>query len=138
MTSLQQELNDSLQEFILTEQELYEMANLHPSDTGLPSEINSIFNGVSTYTQHGPRVKVRTSRGWIPIAVGKTVYLAVNMKFKDEDMKKINAAIDYVKQHKQSFINHWNGKITDKGLMEELFYNKKAKRIKDKPKVGAV
>lgn len=127
--SLYDEL-DKLETFELTEQELYEMANLHPIDTGLPSALNSIFDGKSKYPQHGARVKVETSRGWIPITVGKTVFLASRAKFKKEDSVKIEAAIQYIELHKQSFIDHWNGLITDKGLMDEVIDGKKVDRIK--------
>lgn len=105
---------------------LYEMANPHPQDTGLPSMLQSLYDGEHRVS-HGPRVKVETPNfGLVPIAINKKngkVELPESMKHKDfqkEDNKCINAAIKYIEQNKELFLKHWNGEITDKQLLNEL------------------
>lgn len=105
------------------EELLYEMANVDPQDSGLPSELQSLAKG-KTRVAHGPRVKVYTPNfGFIPIALGDKVELPNSMKHKDfqkEDMKNIKAAIKYIEQNKELFLKHWNGEITDKELLNTL------------------
>lgn len=109
---------------IKKEQLLFKTANLHPKDTGLSSELYALYNGKFEIKQDEAIVKVNTTRGLLPIEVGSRVLLSVNMRLKEDDQKRINEAIYYIKKHKQIFLDHWEGKITDKELMDKLFCQK--------------
>lgn len=116
-------------EFVLSEKELFETANLHPIDTGLPTTLYTLFNGINAINQQIPIIIIETSIGQLSIIIEDKIKLRKKYNLSTEDQIKVNEAIKYIEQHKQTFIDHWNGLITDKGLIDELFNSKIAKRI---------
>lgn len=118
-------------ELSLSEEELFETANLHPIDTGLPSTIYTTFNGKRIIKQKIPQIKVKTSIGLLLIIIEDTIKLEKNHNLNKEDQYKVNEAITYIKRHRQTFKDHWNGLITDRGLMDQLFNRKITKRSKN-------
>lgn len=134
MTNLYKDVKDNIKETEV----LFEMANIQPSRTGLSSEIFVTFNGKEEYSQHGPRVKVKTNIGRLPIVIdGDSVYLDSTIDkrhLKYEDRRKVNEAIVYIKDNKDVFIKHWNGLIDDGQLINTLTRRTKKKQ---REKVGA-
>lgn len=130
MTNLYKEVNTNLHE----QQELFEMANIQPWESGLKSEINVLFNGKKT-SGHQARVKVLLSDNatWFPVPVFKEPNKRLYNKLKQDDKLRVDEVIKYVTKHGELFQQHWNGDITD----YELFTALKLKK-KSKPKVGAV
>lgn len=117
-------LNKSkLEDEILNEELLWEMANIHPIESGLPSELQSLAKGKDRVS-HAARVKVMTPNfGWVSIQIEPEVKLPSSMQHKDfqkEDLKNINAAIKYIKKYKEVFLAHWNGEIEDSELHDVL------------------
>lgn len=111
----------------LTDEALYEMANIQPWESGLPSEIYCIFNGKNTIKQHASRIKVMTSKGWFPIPLDKEINTRAYNRLKKEDQYKVDAAVKYVNSHKELFIKHWNGEISDNELFKLLKLKSRAK-----------
>ena len=117
-------LNKSkLEDEILNEELLWEMANIHPIESGLPSELQSLAKGKDRVS-HAARVKVMTPNfGWVSIQIEPEVKLPSSMQhknFQNQDLKNIDAAIEYIKMNRDLFMKHWNGEITDKELLNSL------------------
>ena len=100
---------------------LFEMANIHPSDTGLKTSLHAMYNGKAEGLQHGPRVKVTTMKhGRLPIQLIPEVKLAVEKSLKQEDKDIVTEATSYISSNLQLFLDHWDGKITDYELISRL------------------
>lgn len=101
---------------------LFEMANIHPEETGIKAMLYSTFNGKSKF-KHGPRVKIETKNyGLISILLPD---LSLDKKYnlktmQNEDRKIINQAIKYLKGKENIFLAHWNGQIRDDQLHDIL------------------
>lgn len=107
----------------LIEKELYEMANIQPSRTGISSVLYATFNGKNEGFKRGARVKVRTNSGLIPIQLEPNVKIPPNVdisKLKNEDIIKIKEAVNYIASNIDLFLKHWNGEIDDADLILEL------------------
>lgn len=115
---------------IIEEDMLYKMANLHPIDTGLSSTLYSTFNGKEIFKTDIPIIKIEISIGLLPIKLNDIVEIDKKYKLNKDDKDKVDEAIQYINKYKKTFLEHWEGLITDKGLIDELFNGKKAKRIK--------
>ena len=100
---------------------IFEMANIHPNDTGLKTSLHAMYNGKAENLPHGPRVKVVTMQhGRVPIQLKPEVKLAVEKNLIKEDADIIKMAISYISSNLQMFLDHWDGKITDKELLNKL------------------
>lgn len=118
------DINEAMRNLKENEKELlWEMANPHPNDTGLPSMLQSLYDGKHRVS-HAARVKVDTPNfGLVPIQIDPEVKLPKSMQhknFQNQDLKNIDAAIEYIKMNRDLFMKHWNGEITDKELLNSL------------------
>jgi len=111
----------TVRDFMVKEGFLFEMANIHPKDTGLETSLHAMYNGAAEGLPHGPRVKVSTKgHGRVPIQLKPDVKLAVEKNLKKEDKDIVNAAISYISSNLTLFQDHWDGNITDKELLNSL------------------
>lgn len=110
-----------LTESSLENEYLFEMANVHPNVSGLKTSLHALGNGAAMGLPHGPRVKVTTNQhGMVPIQLRPEVKLAVTKSLRKEDTDIINVAISYISSNLQLFLDHWDGKIDDKELLNSL------------------
>ena len=114
---------DENEDEILNKELLWEMANITPRVTGLPSMIQSLAKGKDRVS-HAARVKVMTPNfGYVPIQIDPEVKLPNSMKHKDfqkQDNECINSAIKYIEKYKDVFLAHWNDEIEDDQLHDIL------------------
>ena len=107
-------------------EQLFEMANLQPRTTGLKTVLYSTFDDDEESYQHSsPRVKIKTiNAGRFPILLEPSVEPLNNNgeydRLKNEDLKIVDEAVEYVKENKESFLSHWYGRIGDEQLRKVL------------------
>ncbi len=63
----------------LIEKELYEMANIQPSRTGISSVLYATFNSKNEGFKHSARVKVRNNYRLIPVQLEPDVKIPPNV-----------------------------------------------------------
>lgn len=107
---------------------LYEMANIQPRTTGLNNQLYATFDG-KHLCNHGPRVKVRTNnfpKGF-PIIINRKTNIVYPLNKNNEydsleksDKIAIDKALDYIINHKEEFLAHWNALIGDEQLRKIL------------------
>lgn len=115
-------LEETTINFLNNENQLFEMANIHPEESGIKPMLYSTFNGKNKF-KHGPRVKVETiNLGLVSILLPDiTLDKKYNIKtIENEDKRLINEAIKYIKKNLNVFMNHWNGQIRDDELHDIL------------------
>ena len=107
-------------------EELFEMANIHPDESGIQSMLYATFDGAhEPHIPHWARVKVRTkNKGLFPILLDPIVQpLNKNGEYdslKAEDKELVDEAIEYIKKYRNVFLDHWNGKLKDYELHDIL------------------
>jgi hypothetical protein len=116
---------------------LFEMANLHKSESRLPVNIYFTCNGDSEITNHNAlRIKVQRNRGekvdpknLAPLVFHTTpgYETITDIKWvgrapKESEISKsdLNRIIRYVKKHWGIIVKHWCGEITDRELLLTL------------------
>lgn len=108
---------------ILNEKLLWEMANIDPDETGLPSVIQSLAKGQSRVS-HAARVKVYTPNfKWVPIQIDPEVKLPKSMEhknFQKEDLDCLKPALKYIEKNRDVFLAHWKDQIADYQLHKIL------------------
>lgn len=99
--------------------ELYEMANLWPNDTGLPIVIWVQEKG---YNRHGPRIKVMAKKGKMNIEQ------TISMTIEDEP-KVVGGQLSneyyrvvskWIRKNKENLILYWKQKISSVELFKRL------------------
>lgn len=117
-----EELSKTQNDIILHEEEmnLWEMANLRPSDTGIDNYIIWISSGEAV--QHGPRIKVVKSLRWdknnnatIPLT-GKPRIIG-DIGITQSEFSEI---IKWINLNKKTLMQFWNSELSTKEVLNML------------------
>lgn len=111
---------------------LYEMANIKKSRTGLPYDIWVDSAGSSRNIQHNsPRLKIDVDGELIPFSISEHPEMLVDKKIPHQ-----TDLIKFIQDNNEIFMKHWNGEIDDgqiinyltliykKGISREEAYNR--------------
>jgi hypothetical protein len=97
--------------------ELFEMANLHPKTTGLRQVV--WFSGDPVAKHHRPRGKVRVGDAFYPFSIDEPVEwlarAAPGMSAGD-----FTRLVSYVRLNRQVILDYWNGDIDTHGFIAGL------------------
>ena len=116
---------------------LFEMANLHKTDSKLPANVYFTCNGDVRITKHNAlRVKIQGDKGervnpdrLFPLVFHTTdnydeivdVKLTGKaLKASDLSKSEIDQIVSYVEQNWEIVVKHWCGELTDKQLLQLL------------------
>lgn len=106
--------------------DIFAMANLYPKRTGLPVIIWVDNLGKARKVEHNlPRVKVQNIPG--DKAVDDTFELSISIHPKilsgkcKLTTKQKKQVVDYISEHFQDFMDHWNQIIDEDDLKERLY-----------------
>lgn len=106
----------SLLKRVISEDLMFEMANVSKQDTGLPYDIWIDSNGKDRNVGHNsPRLKVDVDGDRIPVSISKDPKILV-----DKKIPKFNQVRDYIIKYLDVFIKHWNKEITDRQALNSL------------------
>lgn len=112
-----------MKRFIRNNENVFGMANLNPSKSGLPVIIWAEHDGVSRNNTHNePRVKVGKDKYWISISISENPkILAKSSNIKKSEMDKLEECIEYVARNHDIFLKHFND--TDFNFDDEDLFN---------------
>ena len=106
--------------------DLFEMANLRKSETGLPVNIY-VSSGGTVNERHGPRIKVMNSSS-DKFDVHSTVSVMLKKDIVDEDVigynkldsKVLNAVRQYINLNYDCLMGYWKDEISTTELVHKL------------------
>ena len=105
-----------LMENRLEDSNLYEMANINKSRTGLPYDIWVDSAGSSRIVKHNsPRLKIDVDGELIPFSISEHPEILVNKNISNQ-----NEEIKFIQDNNEIFIKHWNGEIDDGQIINYL------------------
>ena len=107
----------------LDEDMLFEMANISPKDSGVryPMWVDSV--GENRNNMHTlPRLKVQYKGQKIPVLLSDEPQIPESVQdvLGFSSFKDFNQVKEFIKQNKDLLLKHWNGKVTDKELLNTL------------------
>lgn len=105
----------------LETQDLFEMANLRQTSTGLPMVIWVSERG---YAQHRPRIKVATSHSHkidisnsVSVSITEPPEIMAGTGLSQTDLKLVQ---EYILLNKKALLEYWQGEIDTLELLEKL------------------
>ena len=117
-------LNQPLDDIVITEEELYEMARVQPKDSGLPY---MIFVSTRNYVKdrHGPRIKISNVIGTFSSTDNFVVYIdlvpsviAGKPKISNADLEDV---FDWVKLNRIPLLKFWGDQYeSDSDFYDDL------------------
>lgn len=102
------------------ENELFEMANLYPEDTGLPM---TIWVSPKGNARHDARVKVSRTHGAL-MTLDDLAVMSIRPEAKvilgDLSGKDERVVADWIEKNRTTLIAYWDGAIGTRKLMQDL------------------
>ena len=110
--------------FALSEDYLFEMANISADETGLSADIWVDQEGKNRKVSHRnvPRVKIKKNKTYIPISIEKhpRIVADISDKNKDKIYRDYRDVFDFVGNHYETLEKHFNKQLNDRQLFIEL------------------
>lgn len=107
---------DPFEDYMITEEELYEMARIQQANSGIPF-IMFASTKLSVNSRHGPRIKISNVKGTFSAIDNFVVtidhepqLIAGTCKFKKSDLEDI---IDWIKLNYDTLMKYWNNAYDD-------------------------
>ena len=101
---------------------MFEMAKLSRQDSNLPYEIWLDSAGKTRNVSHNkPRVKISVDNKLIPVSISDSPEILIDIS-KYSKIKHLNTMIKFISMYSDILLDHWNGKYTDRQVLN-IFYD---------------